>query len=60
MQDGTNIVQELREEELSGKLKNCPRNENTGPVDGKEEFVKKLFFADDILDDMWFNMCNCL
>lgn len=60
MQDGTNIVQELREAELSGKLKNCPRRENTGPVNNKEEFVKKLFFTDDILDDMWFNIWNCL
>jgi hypothetical protein len=60
MQDGVNIVQELRKAELSGKLNNCPRRENTDPLNDKEDFVKKLFFTDDILDDMWFNIWNCL
>ena len=60
MEDGTNIVQELREAELSGKLQNCLGSDNVFSSDEREDFVKKIFFADDILDDMWLNIWNCL
>jgi len=60
MEDGTNIVQELREAELSGMLQNCPKSESVFSEIDKEDLVKKIFFADDILDDMLLSVWNCL
>jgi hypothetical protein len=60
MQDGIDIVKEMKEAELSGKLQKNIRPENHNSANDKEEFVKKLYYADDILDDMLFNIWNCL